>query len=87
VSDELAAPWQETVFSGDAHEVFRSDHIEERVFLASVLRSCDVKVAKPRAVHEPGQASTYVCKFRYDHRAIGLHALSAEECSAMEPSA
>ena len=74
------------MFNAGVREVFRSDHVEERVSLSSVLGGCHVKVTKPGASHTPAEASTYVCMFHYDHRAMCLRVLSAEECSAMDRS-
>lgn len=89
VSDVLTVSCvrQETIFSAGARELFLSDHVEERLSLPAVLGGCEVKVAKPGAAAMLADASMYTCKFHYDHNAMCLRVLSAEECSAMEPSA
>ena len=52
-----------------------------------MLCGCNVKVAKPGAGPVSAEALTYSCTFFYDHRAMCLRVLTAEECNAMEPSA
>ena len=55
--------------------------------LQAVLCGCNVKVAKPGADSALVEASTYTCTFHYDHRAMCLRVLTAEECTAIEASA
>lgn len=74
---------QETVFmsTGDAGEVFRSDHVEARVPAADVRARCHVTVQPPGAARAtlplgpPAQLS-FRCHYHYRHEEITLSPVS-----------